>query len=142
MTFRIFLLTLISVILAGCGSSSKGPSKIVNPPTFVPPSSGPPPPPVTPPPAPRVPGLGNKGKLTVQVESGGVVTTTPDIGTCGGPADCDFTGQDRGTTVTLNAVPNEGWEFEEWDNCPGPSGMQCVVVIEALTWVKAEFDPL
>jgi hypothetical protein len=77
----------------------------------------------------------------MHVEEGGSVTTSPDVGTCVGRVDCEFFVA-RGTIVTLTAVPNAGWEFEEWDNCPGPSGMQCVVTIDALTWVKAEFDPL
>jgi hypothetical protein len=77
----------------------------------------------------------------MHVEEGGSVTTNPDVGTCSGRADCEFI-VNRGTIVTLTAIPDAGWEFEEWDNCPGPSGMQCVVTINALTYVKAEFDRL
>ena len=137
MKMKVLIVTLVSLLLAGCGSSSKGPAKIVSPPVSPPPSGG------TTPPAPRPPGFGtgnNNGKLSIEVEEGGVVTTSPNVGSCGGPAVCDFTTA-RGTTVTLTAAPNSGWMFEEWDNCPGPSGLQCVIVVDALSYVKAEFDP-
>ena len=138
MNVRILIVALISLVLAGCGSS-KGPAKIVSPPVSPPPPTGG----ETPPPTPRVPGFGtgnSNGKLSIQVEEGGVVTTNPNIGNCGGPAICDFKVA-RGTTITMTATPNAGWMFEEWDSCDGPSGQQCVEVVNALTWVKAEFDP-
>ena len=134
MKLRILTVTLMALLTASCGGSSKGPGKMITPP---PPTTGPQPP--TGPSLPVVPGIGNNGKLSMHVEEGGRVTTNPNIGTCTGRADCDFI-VDRGTIVTLTAVPNAGWEFEEWDSCPGPSGTQCVVTINALTYVKAEFD--
>ena len=134
MKLPILTMALMALLLASCGSSSKGPGGQIKPP--VPPSTGPAPGPQP----PVVPGIGTKGKLTMHVEEGGSVTTNPDVGTCGGRADCEFI-VDRGTIITLTAIPNSGWEFEEWDSCPGPSGMQCVITMDALNYVKAEFDP-
>ena len=134
MKLRILTIALMALLLASCGSSSKGPGGQIQPP--VPPPTGPAPgpqPPVT-------PGIGTQGKLTMHVEEGGSVSTNPNVGTCTGLADCEFI-VDRGTIVTLTAVPNAGWVFEEWDSCPGPSGMQCVITMDALNYVKAEFDP-
>ena len=133
MTLRFVSVIILSLLIASCGSSKKGPAQIVSPPvTPAPPTGGPNP--------PTVPGIGNNGKLSMHVEEGGHVTTSPSIGTCAGRADCEFTVA-RGTVVTMTAIPDSGWEFEEWDNCSGPSGTQCVETIEALTYVKAEFDP-
>ena len=134
MKLRILTVMLFALLAANCGGSSKGPGKIVNPPPITPPPVGTRPPPV-------LPGFGsNRGKLSIHAEEGGSVTTNPDVGTCTGRAYCDFT-VNRGTVVTLTATPHTGWEFEEWDSCPGESGMQCIVTIDALTYVKAEFDP-
>ena len=137
MKLRILTITLMALLLASCGGSSKGPGGQIKPP---PPITGPSPGPSPGPQPPVVPGFGTEGKLSMHVEEGGRVTTSPDVGTCAGRADCEFK-VDRGTIITLTATPNAGWEFEEWDNCPGPSGTQCVITIEALTYVKAEFDP-
>ena len=132
MKLRILTIALMALLLASCGSSSKGPGEQIKPtPPITGPSPGPQP--------PVVPGIGTQGKLSMHVEEGGRVTTNPDVGTCSGRADCEFI-VNRGTIVTLTAIPNAGWAFEEWDSCPGPSGMQCVVTIDALTYVKAEFD--
>ena len=133
MKLRFLTVLLMALLTASCGSSSKGPGKLVAPP----PPGGPPPTGTQP---PVVPGIGNDGKLSLHVEEGGSVLTNPDVGTCGGRADCDFI-VSRGTIVTLTAIPHPGWEFEEWDSCPGPSGRLCVVTVDALTYVKAEFDP-
>ena len=134
MKLQILTVALMALLLASCGSSSKGPGGQIQPPPL-PPITGPSPGPQP----PVVPGIGTKGKLSLHVEEGGSVTTNPDVGTCSGRADCDFI-VNRGTIVTLTAIPNAGWAFEEWDHCPGPSGTQCVVTIDALTYVKAEFD--
>lgn len=132
MKLRILTIALMALLLASCGSSSKGPAgQIKTPPPTTGPSPGPQP--------PVVPGIGTQGKLSMHVEEGGSVTTNPDVGTCSGRADCEFI-VNRGAVVTLTAIPNTGWAFEEWDNCPGPSGLQCVVTINALVYVKAEFD--
>jgi hypothetical protein len=133
MKLRILTIALMALLLASCGGSSKGPGGQIQPP---PPTSGPSPGPQP----PVVPGFGTKGKLSMHVEEGGRVTSSPDVGTCSGRADCEFI-VNRGTIVTLTAVPNTGWEFEEWDSCPGPSGLQCVITVDALNYVKAEFDP-
>lgn len=136
MKFQLFILLFVALLVAGC-SSSDGPARIVNPPP-PPPTGG------TPPPTgPVLPGIGDTGKIRVQVEEGGTVTSSPNIGSCAGQvgsANCEFTAQ-RGTVVTLNAQPWAGWAFEEWDNCSaGSSGTQCVVTMDALSHVKAEFD--
>jgi hypothetical protein len=136
MKMRILTIALMALLLASCGSSNKGPGGQITPPT--PPTTGPGPAPGPQPPV--VPGFGTGGKLTMHVEEGGRVTTNPDVGTCGGRADCEFRVR-RGTIITLTAIPDEGWVFEEWDNCPGPSGLQCILTVDALTYVKAEFDP-
>ena len=124
------IITLMVLLTASCGGSSKGPGSLIGPP------SGPPP---TGPQTPTVPGIGTSGKLSINVEEGGSVLTNPDVGTCSGRAVCDFS-VNRGTIVTLRAFANPGWVFEEWEQCPGPSGTLCVVTIDALTYVKAEFD--
>lgn len=134
MKLHFLTVMLVSLLVASCGSS-EGPAKIVSPPVEPPPPTGG----TQPPPTPRVPGFGNNGKLSINVEEGGSVSTSPDVGTCNGHATCDFN-VDRGTIVTLRARPNTGWVFEEWDHCSGPSGTLCVETIEALTYVKAEFD--
>ena len=136
MKLQIIVMLLMAIAVTGC-SKGKGPSRIVNPPVVTPPPGG-----GTQPPGPVPPGTGTNGKLQVQVEEGGTVTTNPAIGSCAGqPGDkyCEFTAP-RGTVVTLTAQPWAGWAFEEWDNCPGPSGTQCVITIGALDNVKAEFD--
>jgi len=133
MKLRILTIALMALLLASCGSSSKGPAGQIKPP---PPTTGPSPGPQP----PVVPGIGIQGKLSLNVEDGGSVMTNPDVGTCNGRANCEFI-VNRGTIVTLTAVPNAGQVFEEWDHCPGPSGVQCVVTINALTYIKAEFDP-
>lgn len=132
MKLRILTVALLALLAASCGGSSKGPGRMIKPPVVGPPPTGPQ--------VPTVPGIGTQGKLSINVEDGGSVTTSPDVGTCSGPSYCDFT-VSRGTVVTLTASPYSGWAFEEWDSCPGPSGMQCVVTIDAQTYVKAEFDP-
>ena len=134
MIVRIMFLLILSLALTGCGSSKKGPGGLIRPPT-TPPPEGPQP--------PTVPGFGNRGKLSLQVEQGGIVSTNPSLGpACAGPSICDYTQVQRGAVVTLTAAPEAGFKFEEWERCPGPSGLQCVVTIDALTWVKAEFDRL
>ena len=133
MNYKAMLVLALSLLIAGCGSG-KGPGRLTSPP----PTGGTPPPGPNP---PVVPGIGNNGKIQVNVEAGGTVTSSPNIGSCTGLAECEFSAQ-RGTVVTLTATPSAGNQFEEWDRCPGPSGTQCVITVEALTWVKAEFDPL
>jgi hypothetical protein len=135
MKLPILSIALMALLLASCGSSSKGPGGQITAPERPPTGSGPAPGPQP----PVVPGIGTQGKLSMHVEAGGSVTTNPNIGNCIGRADCEFT-VDRGTIVTLTAIPNAGSVFEEWDNCPGPSGLQCVITVDALTYVKAEFD--
>ena len=131
MKLRFLTVLLMALLTASCGSS-KGPGELIKPP----PTGGAPPPNPQP---PVVPGIGTDGKLSIHVEEGGSVATNPNVGTCNGRADCDYNVK-RGTIVTLTATPNQGWEFEEWDSCVGPSGTQCIVTINALTYVKAEFD--
>jgi hypothetical protein len=131
MKLRILSVALIALLTVSCGGSSKGPGQIVNPPPAVIPPTGPV--------APTPPGIGTNGKLSLFVEEGGSVTSNPDVGTCVGYGNCETTVA-RGTVITLTAVPMTGWVFEEWDRCSGPSGLQCVETIEALTYVKAEFD--
>jgi hypothetical protein len=148
MKSQIIIMLFVALFFAGC-SKSKGPSKIVNPPTIsgrpLPPTGGgtlPPTGPI-PPTGPVLPGTGDSGKVQVRVEEGGTVTSAPNIGSCAGrpgEAYCDFKAP-RGTVVTLTAQPWAGWAFEEWDNCPGPSGPQCVITLDALSHLKAEFDP-
>jgi hypothetical protein len=132
MKLRILSVALIALLAVSCGGSSTGPGQIINPPppTVVPPTG---------PVAPTPPGIGTNGKLSLFVEEGGSVTSSPDVGTCAGYGNCEVAVA-RGTVVTLTAVPNPGWVFEEWDRCTGPSGLQCVETIGALTYVKAEFD--
>lgn len=134
MKLQFLTIATMALLLASCGGSSTGPGGQIKPPE--PPITGPGPGPQP----PVVPGIGTKGKLSMHVEEGGRVTTNPNVGTCSGRADCEFI-VDRGAIVTLTAIPNAGWEFEEWDSCPGPSGLQCVMTMEALNYVKAEFDP-
>ena len=133
MKSQVVIMLFVALFFSGC-SKSKGPSQIVNPP----PTGGG----TLPPTGPVLPGTGGTGKVQVQVEEGGTVTSAPNIGSCAGSlgsAYCELKAP-RGTVVTLTAQPWAGWTFEEWDHCPGPSGTQCVLTIDALSYVKAEFD--
>ncbi len=128
MKYHVLVLIIAALFLAGCGKS-KGPSGWVKPPGT---GGG----------GPVLPGTGGTGKVLLQVENGGSVSSSPNIGSCaGGPGDkfCELTAP-RGTVVTFTAHPNAGFVFEEWERCPGPSGTQCVVTMGALISVKAEFD--
>jgi hypothetical protein len=134
MNSQVVIILFIALCFAGC-SKSKGPSRIVNPP----PTGGG----TLPPTGPVLPGIAKSGKVQLRVEEGGTVTSAPNIGSCAGrpgEAYCELTAP-RGTVVTLTGQPWIGWAFEEWDNCPGPSGPQCVLTLDALSNVKAEFDP-
>ena len=131
MKYSVLVAIIAALFLAGCGKS-KGPSRIVKPPTGG--GGG----------GPVVPGTGGSGKILLQVENGGSVSSSPNIGSCaGGPGDnfCELRAP-RGTVVTFTAHPNAGFMFEEWERCPGPSGTQCVVTMGPLISVKAEFDAL
>jgi hypothetical protein len=83
MKLRILTIALMALLLASCGGSSKGPGgQFRRPPPTTGPSPGPQP--------PVVPGIGTQGKLSMHVEEGGSVTTSPDVGTCIGRVDCEF----------------------------------------------------
>ena len=110
---------LFALLVSACGSSN-------SPNPWRPPPGGAPP---------------RQGSLTIDVEEGGQVTTSPDIGTCVGRAQCEYQ-RPLGEVITLTAVPDVGFEFEEWELCDGPSGLQCVTTIEETRFIKAEFDPL
>ncbi len=135
MKYSMLIAIVAASFLAGCGNS-KGPAKIVVPPVGGGGggSGG----------GPVIPGTGGAGKVLLQVENGGSVSTSPNIGSCaGGPGDkfCELRAP-RGTVVTLTAHANPGFVFEEWERCPGPSGTRCVLTVDALISVKAEFDAL
>lgn len=122
MQFRFIAIStavVASLLLSACGSSSSSPNPWRSPP-------GAPP---------------RQGSLTIDVEVGGRVTTSPDIGTCIGMAMCEYQ-RPLGEVITLTAVPDEGFEFEEWELCEGPSGLQCVTTIQPVKIIKAEFRPL
>ena len=90
-------------------------------------------------PPPGTGGGGTVGRVTLAVEMGGSVTSNPDIGTCVGMAQCEFTAP-IGQVITFTAVPEADYDFEEWELCPGPSGLQCVHTMTPSQTIKAEFD--
>ena len=124
---RIIALVLVvagSLAIAGCGGKKKPPGG----------GSGWVPPPGT-------GGGSTVGKVVLDVETGGSVTSNPDIGSCVGMAQCEFSAP-IGQVITFTAVPDAGYEFEEWELCPGPSGLQCVHTMTPSQIIKAEFDPV
>ena len=85
-------------------------------------------------------GLGPTGELTVNVEEGGRVADNGGSFSCDGPATCkgEFP---RGGIITFSAIPDVGWEFEEWELCDSTSGTECTLLMPASKYIRAEFDP-
>jgi hypothetical protein len=89
---------------------------------------------------------GNTGRLQLEVEAGGRVTSNPPIIDCIGFLICAEQAA-AGTVVTLTATPFAGSRFTEWDGCDQmiatPDGGTCVITIKAnvTRFVRAEFDP-
>ena len=89
------------------------------------------------------------GTLSVSVEQGGSVTSSPSVITCSGAG----TNGSRlctaqvplGTIVTLRALPDPGNVFDDWDNCINrtetPAGGTCILTIMPSQHIRAEFDP-
>ena len=86
------------------------------------------------------------GTLRVEVEAGGSVTSNPPGINSNGPS----TGSQElplGTVVMLTGTPAPGNVFDDWDGCDfgtaveNPSGGTCTVTIQALSFIRAEFDP-
>ncbi len=79
-------------------------------------------------------------ELNVDVQGGGTVTSSPAGINCEGDCTEDYT---EGQTVTLTAIADEGFEFEEWsDNCSSTGATTCQVLMDAPKTVTATFTPL
>lgn len=84
-------------------------------------------------------------KVTVEVGSGGVVTTTPNILQCAGADTCEAL-VPVGTILTLNAVPLGGYVFDDWDGCDQEPSGQAGTCLKSIAGdepnlLRAEFDP-
>lgn len=87
---------------------------------------------------------GTRSGLSLTVEKGGTVSTSPSVFTCVGPNTCNAN-IPVGVTVTLTATPDRGWEFDDWDGCDQAtemkSGGTCTRTITTdANRIKAEFD--
>ena len=85
--------------------------------------------------------------FTVQVGStdGGEVTLAPNstsTGTCTSASPCS-TFFSAGSSVTLSAIPDDGYHFTQWGGASCPQGDLCTLVINASSDITASFaaDP-
>jgi len=78
-------------------------------------------------------------RLSVTTTGNGTVSSEPSGIDCG--ADCQESYDDEDVTVSLIATPDEGWEFERWDqDCEGAE--ECQVAMETGKTVSAIFREL
>lgn len=47
-----------------------------------------------------------------------------------------------GTSLTLTAEPNTGFQFKSWDGCDSADGNQCTVQVNSVQEVTANFEPI
>src|SRR3989338_3748503 len=72
--------------------------------------------------------------ITINPSAGGTVTA-PGIN-C--PGDCTES-YNYNTSVTITAVANTGYTFDNWTNCDSPSGNQCTMTMNSDKTVTANF---
>ncbi|MFN4074024.1 MAG: InlB B-repeat-containing protein [Thermus sp.] len=80
--------------------------------------------------------------LVLDVEPGGRVVAETQAGTqvCHGGEECRWVYQ-RGTRITLEAIPGEGRRFGGWQGACSGYGV-CTLTLDQDLWVKATFPPL
>lgn len=76
--------------------------------------------------------------LTITVDGDGRVVSDPAGIDCGASCGVEF---DRGTVVTLNAIPDPGWVGVEWIGTSCPLGPACTLTLEQASAVTARFAP-
>ena len=74
--------------------------------------------------------------LTLTKNGNGTVISSPAGINCG--TDCSEP-YPSGTTVTLTATPDPGWQFDSWQGCDSVNSDQCTLTIDAAKNVTANF---
>ncbi len=79
--------------------------------------------------------------LNLTVTGNGTVSSSPGSLVCSDNCSEDF---DQFTVVTLNAVPDPGWRFVEWQGCGSSVNLplQCSIQVFVETNVDAVFEPM
>ncbi len=83
--------------------------------------------------------------LRVETEAGGTVQISPAFFQCTGPDLCEAQ-IPVGTEVTLTAIPDQGYQLDDWDGCDreisDASGEKCIRTISEFdaNFIHAEFD--